>query len=72
MKSQGLQELIGKIFSDDKTRKQFESEPDKVISQFNLTDKEKKAVMTTHAKLGLVTGDAQHLEAAIDPNAIWL
>ena len=71
MKSQALQEFVKKIFSDEKTRSQFESDPNSVLTQYNLTDQEKKAVLNMHAKLGLVTGDSQHLEAAIGPLAIW-
>ena len=71
MKSQALQELVKKIFSDEKTRLQFESNPDSVLAQFNLTEQEKKAVLNTHAKLGLVTRDSQQLEAALDPTFIW-
>jgi hypothetical protein len=71
MKSQALQELIKKIFSDEKTKLQFMSSPDSVLAQFKLTEQEKKAVLNTHAKLGLVTADSQQLEAALDPTVIW-
>ncbi len=71
MKSQALQELVKKIFGDEKTRSQFESNPDSVLVQFSLTKQEKKAVLATHAKLGLVTGGSQQLEAAINPTVDW-
>ena len=71
MKSQALQELVKRIFGDEKTRLQFESDPDSVLSQFNLTEQEKKAVLNTHTKLGLVTSDSQQLEAVIDPTGEW-
>lgn len=71
MKSQALQELVKKIFSDEKTKSQFISNPDGVLAQFNLTEQEKKAVLNTHAKLGLVTSDSQTLEAVLDPTTIW-
>jgi hypothetical protein len=71
MKSQALQELVKKIFSDEKTKLQFMSNPDSVLSQFALTEQEKKAVMTTHAKLGLVTSNSQQLEATFGPTAYW-
>ncbi len=71
MKSQALQELVKKIFGDEKTKSEFMSNPDSVLSQFSLTEQEKKAVLTTHAKLGLVTGGSQQLEAAINPTANW-
>lgn len=71
MKSQALQDLVKKIFSDEKTKLQFESDPDTVLSQFNLTEQEKKAVLNTHAKLGLVTSDSQQLEAALIATTDW-
>ncbi len=71
MKSQALQELVKKIFGDEKTRLQFESNPDSVLAQFNLTETEKKAVLNTHAKLSLVTSDSQQLEADIGPTSFW-
>ena len=71
MKSQALQEMIKKVFSDEKTKLQFMSNPESVLVQFNLTEQEKKAVLNTHAKLGLVTADSQQLEAALDPTTIW-
>lgn len=71
MKSQALQELVKIIFSDAKTKANFMSDPDSVLSQFALTEQEKKAVMTTHAKLGLITSNSQQLEAAIDPLDNW-
>jgi thiamine biosynthesis lipoprotein ApbE len=71
MKSQALQNLIQKIFSDEKTKQQFISDPESVISRYNLTDQEKKAVLNTHAKLGLITSDSIQLEAALDPTFTW-
>ncbi|MFC2017138.1 hypothetical protein ACFLUD_01835 [Chloroflexota bacterium] len=66
MKSQALQGLVKKIFGDEKTKLQFESDPDSVLSRFALTEQEKKAVLKTHAKLGLVTSDSQQLEATLN------
>jgi hypothetical protein len=71
MKSQALQAMIKKIFSDEKTKLQFMSNPESVLAQFKLTEQEKKAVLNTHAKLGLATADSQQLEAAIEPMGIW-
>lgn len=71
MKSQALQEMIKKVFSDEKTKLQFMSNPESVLAQFNLTEQEKKAVLNTHAKLGLATADSQQLEAALDPLTYW-
>ena len=72
MKSQSLQELVKKIFGDEKTKAEFISNPDSVLAKFNLTEQEKTAVLNTHAKLGLVATDSQQLEAAIIPNDSWL
>jgi len=71
MKSQALQELVKKIFGDEKTRLQFTSNPDSVLAQFALTEQEKKAVLNTHARLGLVTSDSPQLEAALSPTMDW-
>jgi hypothetical protein len=71
MKSKALQGLISKIFSDEKTRLQFMSDPDSVISRYRLSDKEKSALLNTGAKFGLVTSDSQQLEAAVGPTVIW-
>ena len=71
MKSQSLQELVKKIFGDEKAKSQFMANPDSVLSQFTLTEQEKKAVLNIHAKLGLVTSDSQQLEAALDPTWTW-
>lgn len=71
MKSQALQKLVKKIFNDEGTKSQFMSDPDSVISRFKLTETEKKAVLATHAKLGLVTGDSVKLSNAIVPLGMW-
>jgi len=72
MKSQALQELVKKIFVDEKTKQQFLKDPDSVLAQFELTEQEKKALLKTQAKLGLVTSDSQQLEAALDPTVNWV
>lgn len=71
MKSQALQELVRKVFSDEKTKLQFISDPDSIISRYNLTEQEKRAVLATHAKLGLVTSDSQQLTAVLNPTWTW-
>lgn len=71
MKSHTLQNLIQKIFSDEKTKRQFISDPDSVISQFSLSEREKKTVLDVHAKLGVVSSDSPQLEAAIEPLVRW-
>jgi hypothetical protein len=72
MKSQVLQELVKNIFGDEKTRKEFQKDPDSVLARFNLTEHEKTAVLKTNSKLGLVTGGSEQLEATIDAQNPWL
>ena len=71
MKSKALQELIKKVFSDEKTKHQFLKDPGSVLAQFDLTEQERKAVLNTHAKLGLATADSRQLEAVLDPMGYW-
>jgi hypothetical protein len=72
MKSQSMQDLVKKIFSDEKTKAQFVSDPESVLSEYNLTEPEKKAMMGTYFKLGLVTGDSRQLEAEVGPMGLWV
>ena len=37
MKSQALQELVKKIFGDEKTKQEFQKDPDSVLARYNLT-----------------------------------
>ncbi len=71
MESQGLQELVKKIFGDEKTKHQFLKDPDSVLVQFSLTEQEKKAVLKTHAKLGLVATSSEQLEAVLNATNGW-
>ena len=71
MKSQALQDLVKKIFGDEKTRLEFESNPDEVLTRFNLTEQEKKAVLNTHTKVGLVSSNSPALEATLDATSDW-
>lgn len=61
MKSAALQEMVKKIFSSEETKSQFVSDPDSIISQFELSETEKKSVLVTHAKLGLVSGNSNQI-----------
>ena len=72
MKSQSLQNLIKNIFSDEATKQQFISDPENIISQYNLTEQEKKAVLNARAKLSLITPDSIQLEADVEPRGWWL
>lgn len=71
MKSAALQEMVRKIFSSEETKLQFISDPNSVISKFELTETEKKAVLATHAKMGLVTGNSMQLSDVVGPLSWW-
>jgi hypothetical protein len=71
MKSQALQTMVKKIFGDEKSRRQFESDPESFLSRFDLTEQEKNAVMNVQGKLGLVTCDSSQLEATLKANDDW-
>ncbi len=70
MESGKLQELIKKVFTDEKTRSEFANDPEQVMSRYSLSETEKKAVLSTHMKLGLVTAGST-LETEVDPLGLW-
>ena len=72
MESQELKQLISKIFTDKKIREEFMKDPNSVISHFSITEQEKRAVLSTHARLGLVTGDSTQLDETIGPRGMWI
>ena len=72
MESQELKQLVNKIFGDEDTKAEFLRDPESVISRFSLTEQEKMAILSTHAKLGLVAGDTMQLEEAIEPDVAWI
>lgn len=72
MKPQTLQELVKKIFGDEKTKREFQKDPDSVLARYNLTEPEKRAVLKTHAKLGLVATGSPQLEATLEATNGWL
>jgi hypothetical protein len=71
MKTQGLQELIKKIFSDEKTKAEFISNPESVLKQFSLSEIEKQALLKTTSRLSLITPDSQQLEGIVGPDTWW-
>ena len=71
MKSNPLQELVKKVFSSEETKSQFMANPDSVISRFDLSKTEKKAVLATHTRFGLVTGDSAQLGVALRATSGW-
>lgn len=71
MESQTLKQMVGKIFGDKEAREEFAREPEKVVAKYRLTEAEKRAVLATHARLGLVT-DSVQLDTKADPAAMWV
>lgn len=71
METRALQELVKKIFSDEKTMVEFKNDPEKVITRFRLTEPERKAVLVTETKLGLATAGGPILDEAVDPTILW-
>ena len=71
MKSQAMQELVKKIFGNEETKAQFIANPESVISNYNLTEQEKRAVLNTCAKLGVVTAGSPELTATMARAASW-
>jgi hypothetical protein len=71
MQSKALQELVKKVFGDEKTKSEFISNPNSVMSRFSLTEEERKAVLVTHARLGLVTAGSTQLDTTVGPMVVW-
>lgn len=71
MKSQELQKLVKEIFSNEKTRLEFSSNPNVVLARYNLTEQEKKAVLNTKIEMGVVSSDSPQLEATLVPRSGW-
>jgi hypothetical protein len=71
MKSKALQQLVSKIFGDEKTKHEFHENPDSVLAHYHLTEQEKKAVLLTHRNLGLAASGSEQFEETIQPNTGW-
>jgi hypothetical protein len=71
METKALQELVKKIFGDEKTKAEFISDPNSVMSRFSLTEEEKKAVLITHTRLGLVTAGSLQMDIVVEPLYVW-
>jgi hypothetical protein len=72
VKSQSLQEMVKSIFCDETTKAEFLSNPDSVMSRFNLTDHERTAVLNTSARMGLATSNSAALAAGIEAGLLWI
>ena len=71
MESKKIQEVVKKIFNDEKSKAEFISNPEKFLYKYTLSEQEKKVVLKTHAKLGLITSNSTQLEATVGPLAYW-
>ena len=71
METRALQELVKRVFSDEKMMIEFRNDPAKVMTRFRLTEAERKAVLATETKLGLATAGGPSLDEAIDPTILW-
>ena len=71
MHSQALQKFVKRIFSDEETKQRFISNPDTFLSEFDLTEPEKRAILLTHANLGVITADSPQLGATVKANYEW-
>jgi hypothetical protein len=72
MKSQALQEMVKKIFSDETTKKEFMANPNSVISRYNLSEHEKTAVLNTSARFGLATSNSATSATGIQSSIYWM
>ncbi len=72
MASKALRQVVNRIFTSERTKAKFMADPKSVFSQFRLTRDEKRAVLTMHARLGLVNGDSSVLQDDIGPTIWWV
>ncbi len=71
MKKQALEDVVRTIFGDEKTRDQFLSNPNSILSKFALSGSEKKAILATHSRVGLVTYGSPQLTAVLESADPW-
>jgi len=71
VKTEGIQEAVRTIFSDENTRAIFLRDPESALSQFALSLDEKQALLNTHHRLGLLSPDARVFEKEVEPNSWW-
>jgi hypothetical protein len=72
VESIALQEMVKMVFGDSKTKEEFISNPDIVMSRFSLTEAEKKAVMSAGFKSNLLSDGSIQLDPAIGPLSLWI
>jgi hypothetical protein len=71
MKSETLKKFISDIFKDETKKNEFLEDPRHAMSEYGLSDQERKALMNVHDKIGVVSSDSVALEAALKPTIEW-
>ncbi|PVV85000.1 hypothetical protein [Dehalogenimonas alkenigignens] len=66
-----LADLVQTIFRDESARRDFEANPEAYVTKLELTPVDKKAVLSLHARTGLVTADGVSLQSQIGPMGGW-
>ena len=72
MSSKALQALVKTINQDEKTRGQFQADPESVMSRFVLSKEEKRAVLSSRRQIGLGVAGSSRLDSTIGPMGYWL
>jgi hypothetical protein len=73
MHSCNLTNLVRKAFSNKENRSQFMSDPTSFMSQFQLTELEKKSVLSAHSRLSSASSaGAEGTLNMVEPLIMWL
>jgi len=71
MSLQAVKALVKRAFEDGEFKGRLLSEPERALSQFDLSAEEKEAIGRVHGRLGLVTGTSGELAAVLKPLVEW-
>ena len=72
MSLEAVKALVKRAFEDGEFKGRLSSEPERALSQFDLSAEEKEAIGRVHGQLGLVTGNSGELAAVLKPVVDWL
>ena len=72
MKSNALSQFVQKLFSDEETKKQFIADPESIMAGFELTETERKAILSKHAMMELSVPGSGSSNVAYGPMAAWI
>jgi hypothetical protein len=67
-----MKDLVKRIFSDEATKTRFASDPDSLMSEFSLSENEKKAVTTTFAHLGTGSSGSANMASTVGTMDEWV